>query len=265
MPSTVETTARPAGARRFFFGSLAHLRDHFLFCLSADICTLTSATLSQVASANFSVLVGMNCSSFTVSDLCVDKDLQSHGNCSVSSPSDEVQPSTNSRVNITCVDIQNNAGRPWSFDLRSLRPSTFILVNATLTIILRPLSLDESLRVRTNISDDDPTSISFLIDECQAMADDKDLFYTCSSASSLTNWSRLVNCRALCSDLVPGQWDSFTVLRSRVPTTTGQPIDGSFFAAENKSIPYQTSERTSKLVCACSFTDFCPFRKISIA
>jgi hypothetical protein len=115
----------------------------------------------------------------------------------------------NDTTTVTCNNIQNNAGRNWTFNVlhTSILPGTFI--NETFTITLEPLPLNNESVKRT--INEDLTSASFWVPDCEKIADPTYLVFRCNSSNESNDTFLENNCTSMCPVQPGGSYHSVLV------------------------------------------------------
>jgi hypothetical protein len=116
---------------------------------------------------------------------------------------------------IECYNIQNNAGRSWTFTVTEYFSSYPDNLYENVTITLTPLSLDTSTNIIINI-DDDFTSADVSIPNCLDITDSKYLIFRCNS-SDLSNNTLSDDCTYTCSNLERGSIYHASLIRLPIP------------------------------------------------
>jgi hypothetical protein len=191
----------------------------------------------------FTGLISYNCSFTNWENLTILFDNTS-ANCysSVLSPNNTGDKEI---VNVTCVNIKNNAGRDWSFKIRrkSIWNETFL--NETFIVTLKPLLLNISTNISINV-DLNLTSASVFIWNCKDISDPRYLVFRCNDSDTSNN-TLPENCTDTCYDLEPGSDYNLSLVLLPIPIADKKYDKNNTFEGDSLPKPYRTGE--SKRVC----------------
>ncbi|CAF4438373.1 unnamed protein product [Rotaria sp. Silwood2] len=142
-------------------------------------------------------------------------------------------------ISVTCNNIQNNAGRDWTFSVIQLYVYNQIILNATFTITLEPLPLYIYTSIRITFDEDQRTA-SILIPNCLDISDIKYLVFRCHEYD-LSNNTLSNNCTYTCYNLEPGAIYNASLVRLpiRIADKTDDEYD-KIFQIETLNEIYKT-------------------------
>jgi len=152
----------------------------------------------------FTALISCNCSSINSSELFIFINETLANNCFIN------ENLNNNTINVTCVSIENNAGRNWTFTLVRMN-----FQNETFTITLEPLSLNLSTNITIEINDNQTSALIF-IPNCLNISDPSYLIFRCNNSDLLNN-TLSDNCTYICYDLQPGSSYNSSLVRLSIP------------------------------------------------
>lgn len=159
----------------------------------------------------FTVSITYNCSFERWSNFTISYN-QTLANCSILTKFSNI--TKNSTIDVTCDNIQNNAGRNWIFNINATSFISSAVINETFIITLPPLSLKTA-----NITYDVDTNLSsalISVGNCMQIADLKDLVVRCNSSDNSTT-PLLNNCTHRCENLQPGSIYNASLVLLSIP------------------------------------------------
>jgi hypothetical protein len=202
----------------------------------AEICNPDKSNGIKVidrTSSSFTALISYNCSLINPSELVIFVNETLAQNCYTNE-----DIFNNHIINMTCDSIENNAGRNWSFTIGRRDSRDQIILNATFTITLTPLSLTTSTNITVDI-DNDVKLAEIFISNCLDISDLEFLIFRCNS-SDLSNNTLSDNCTYTCSNLESGSIYHASLIRLPIPIADE---NGNTFEEESLHRNYITREK----------------------
>lgn len=178
----------------------------------------------------FTALITYNCSNIDASKLLIYN--ETSNSCSLS---DSLTSPGNSTVNVTCNNIENNAGRNWTFVLGG-KENSQIIINESFTITLKPLPLNTSTKIIIQVHED-LTSASISVLNCTNIAEPEYLVIRCNS-SDTSNSTLSSNCTFTCSNLLPGSIYNASLVRLPIPIADKRDGNETTFPEDTLDQPY---------------------------
>ncbi|CAF0862342.1 unnamed protein product [Adineta steineri] len=181
----------------------------------------------------FIAIITYNCSLISSSDLFIFINETEIDNCNIT------EQFSNNTINIICNNIENNAGRNWTFTIGSKDSQNQIFLNETFTITLEPLSLQLFANISITV-DANLTSAFIHIPNCHDITDLQYLIFRCNS-SDISNNTLSKDCTYTCLNLIPGSNYTASFVRLPIPIADkGENNDNNTFEEETLTEIYIT-------------------------
>lgn len=199
---------------------------------SVEICAVDMSNGINVtyrSSSEFNAIITYNCSSIHSYSLSVIHNQSIYPYCSTFN-----DYSDDRTVSVTCYNIENSAGRDWTFSLIQRYNYGEIILNKTFAITLQPLLLNSS---QNKVYQEERTVIVF-IQNCLQISDSQYLVVRCNS-SDLSTYVFSNNCTYTCFNLRPGSISNISFVRLSILIIDK---DGQTFQEESLSKLYTVGE-----------------------
>jgi hypothetical protein len=168
--------------------------------------------------------ISYNCVIIDSAKLAVFKNDNIETQCKLNLTYFPVMEKTN--VIITCDNIKNNAGRNWEFLFGSINNQKSNIIKEKFIVTLQPFPLKNLPTFNLTINDN-ITSVSIFVPDCDQVAETKYLTYRCGM-NKVTKSSPFENCTFTCP-AVPGRHQVVEVIRSPIAGYDGtQNVNGTF-------------------------------------